>query len=313
LHSSGYTPDSIDFDIPSAYQTRADLYNVGGIPHTEWNGVHAQVGGYGGGNWEAIYPTFLNLIETYIIEETPWSIGISGTYELGQEVTYDIELLIDDIDSTLDVTDLYLEMFLVEDSIYSYWGSVNEWHNARYVLRKYITKSQNLKHPISITNANETEHFTGTVDIDGDAWVDDNLSIIAFVQKLDGCCTEQVYQVHRWKINDLDPDPDGDGLTYLYDNCHYDYNPGQEDADEDGLGNACDGCNGLVNILGNINLDAEGDDFTPIIDVADVLAFADLLENNDLINDCHILDMLEDGEINQWDLIVLVDLVMAGS
>ena len=123
-------------------------------------------------------------------------------------------------------------MFLVEDSIYSYWGSVNQWHNARYVLRKYITKSANLKHPITINSANQTEHFTGTVEIDADAWVEDNLSILAFVQRLDGCCTEPVFQVHRWKVNDLDPDPDGDGLTYLYDNCHYAYNPEQEDAEE---------------------------------------------------------------------------------
>ena len=50
-----------------------------------------------------------------------------------------------------------------------------------------------------------------------------------------------------------------------------------------------------------------------IIDVNDILAFSDMLDNPDLMNDCHVLDMLEDGEVNQWDLIVLVDLVMAGN
>ena len=244
------------------------------------------------------------------INESPWSIGISGGYEPGQDVNFDIEILIDDIDSTVNTSDLYLEVFVVEDSIYSYWGSVDQWHNARYVLRTYLTKSESNKYPISISNANESELFTGTFS-PSDAWVSDNLSIIAFIQRLDGCCEEPVYQVNRSRITDLHPDPDGDGLTYLYDNCTYDYNPDQEDSDGDGLGNVCDGCNGLVNIVGNINLDAEGDDFTPIIGVEDVLAFSDLLENNDLINDCHSIDMLEDGEINQWDLIVLVDMVMA--
>ena len=62
-----------------------------------------------------------------------------------------------------------------------------------------------------------------------------------------------------------------------------------------------------------MNLDATGEDFSPIIDVNDILALSDLLENPDLMNNCHVLDMLEDGEVNQWDLIVLVDLVMAGN
>ena len=79
------------------------------------------------------------------------------------------------------------------------------------------------------------------------------------------------------------------------------------------MGNACDPCNGLVNILGNVDLDALGSDFSPIIGVSDILAFSDLLEGEGLPpNDCQSIDLLEDGEINQWDLLVLVDMVMAG-
>jgi hypothetical protein len=95
------------------------MYGVSGIPHTEWNGVHGQVGGSGGGNWESLYPTYLGLYDTYIANESPYRLGISGEYQPeGQEmVDFSIELLIDDIDSTLDNTDKFVEVFVVEDNI----------------------------------------------------------------------------------------------------------------------------------------------------------------------------------------------------
>ena len=56
-HSSGFTPSNSDFDIPE-YSSRASMYGVGGIPHTQWNGVQETVGGYPNGNCQAIIGTF---------------------------------------------------------------------------------------------------------------------------------------------------------------------------------------------------------------------------------------------------------------
>ena len=310
-HSPNYTPDDSDFCLETEYSIRAAMYNVSGIPHTEWNGVHSQIGGSSNGNWESLYPTYLELYETYVVNQTPYSIGISGAYEPGDtEVSFDVELLIDSgIDTTVDNTDMYLELFVSEDSIMSYWSTVDKWHNARYVARKYITKSDNTKLPISITSAGESETFSGTFQL-SDAWEHDKVYIQAIVQNLD---TYEVFQAFSWNINNLDPDPDGDGLTYLYDNCPNIYNPDQVDVDDDGIGDVCDPCNALAAVLGNVNLDASGDDYIPIIDVADILALSDLINNTGLPpNDCQQVDLLEDGVINDWDLFVLVDLVMAG-
>ena len=51
-------------------------------------------------------------------------------------------------------------------------------------------------------------------------------------------------------------DSDGDGRAFPYDNCPMDYNPGQEDLDDDGLGDVCD-------------LDIDGDGYLGSVDDCD--------------------------------------------
>ena len=81
-------------------------------------------------------------------------------------------------------------------------------------------------------------------------------------------------------------------------------------SDGDEIGDVCDPCNGLVNIVGNIDLDAFGGEYEPIIGVNDILALSDIINNVGLpINDCHNIDILPDGELNIFDLVVLEDLI----
>ena len=69
----------------------------------------------------------------------------------------------------------------------------------------------------------------------------------------------------------------------------------------------------LVNIMGNIDLNAISDAYVPIIEVNDILALSDIINNVGLpINDCHQYDMLPDGELNIFDIVILENLIMNG-
>ena len=315
-HVPWWTPDTLDYSLEGASNIRMDLYTTGtATPMLVYNGDSTRIGGNTSYWWEHLYPVVESMYNHFVSKDTPDKLGISGQYEPGDEqVEITIELLIDEIDSTLDNTDLYLELVVVEDKIPdAYWSVPAEYHDLRNVARRWITKNPSNKLPITITESGQNQIFETSFPV-LDNWNLANIKIVAMVQMLTGSVGySPIVQSQSANINELDPDPDEDGLTYLYDNCINIYNPDQIDSDEDGIGNFCDPCNELVNIIGNIDLDAYGDDYQPIIGVNDILALPDIMNNVGMpINDCHEFDILQDGQLNSFDIVLLEGMIMAG-
>ena len=315
-HVPWWTPDTLDYSLEGASNIRMDLYTTGtATPMLVYNGDSIRVGGNSSYWWEYLYPVVESMYNHFVIKDTPYKLGISGQYEPGDgQVEVTIELLIDEIDSTLDNTELYLELVVVEDKIPdAYWSVPAEYHDLRYIARRWITKNPSNKLPISITESGQNQIFETSFPV-LDNWNPANIKIVAMVQMLTGSVGySPILQSQSANINELDPDPDEDGLSYLYDNCINIYNPDQIDSDEDGIGNVCDPCNELVNIIGNIDLDAYGDDYQPIIGVNDILALSDIMNDVGMpINDCHEFDILQDGQLNSFDIVLLEGMIMAG-
>ena len=270
----------------------------------QWNGVDEIVGA--GSPWWDRYDDYYPLVVDYSNQQTPYDIEITGAYISGDpSVPYEITVT---QGGGSPGENMALEIVVAEDSIYSFWSSPSVYHYTRNVSRNYLTYHDECKNILELSNG-ESQIFSGSFEISS-TWVGDNLKIIAFIQDLD---TYEVYQSEIASISrDLDPDVDGDGIPNNEDNCPSVHNFTQSDWDYDDIGDACDSCNDIANVPGNVNIDANGTEFDPIINVIDILAFADLLDDNNLMNDCQAIDLLEDGSINQFDLVVLIDLVMSG-
>ena len=169
------------------------MYGVGGIPHTQWNGVEETVGGYPNGNWQPMYDSFLPIYNSMVGDDTPYEIDINGF--IGEtEVSYDVTV---SMDVGMSNSSQKIVIFVVEDNIWSYWTGASAYHNARNVARDWLTTED-----ISISTAGETETFSGTFDLSID-WNSDSVKIIAIVQNYS---SKQIYQVAAVNINDMDPD-----------------------------------------------------------------------------------------------------------
>ena len=297
-HNSSFTPGNSDFDIPE-YSSRASMYGVGGIPHTQWNGVQETVGGYPNGNWEQFIGTFTALYNNMVGNDTPYEVSINGY--AGSEVSYEVAV---SMDSDMSSSNQKVDIFVAEDNIWSYWTGASQYHNARNVARDWLATED-----LTISSEGESQIFSGNFDLDED-WNSDSVKIIAIVQNYS---SKQIYQVTAVNINDMNPDIDDDGVLNGEDNCIDIYNPGQEDSDSDLIGDLCDPCDNLVYIAGNINGDTN-DIGIPVIDIMDVLSLVDYL----LFDDSYAcqdpsMNFNNDEFVNVVDVIALVQYILGGN
>lgn len=113
---------------------------------------------------------------------------------------------------------------------------------------------------------------------------------------------------------DCIPDADGDGILNDNDNCPSIVNPDQSDFDEDGIGDLCDDCNGVTDVLGNLdgNLNSEDE---PIINVMDLLILSDIVEDDIEIDECLIDtgDLTGDGVVNLIDVYAFATMISDGT
>ena len=138
-HSDALTiSDTIDFPIPEAYSYRASLYDVGGIPHNQFNGLYEFVGGASNCAWQTFYQNRLETYELLVQQQSPYQIDLEGEL-IDSTFNYSVVVsLVDDIDED----NMMLELFVAEDSILALWSACDSWHNTRNVARAYLTMGE---------------------------------------------------------------------------------------------------------------------------------------------------------------------------
>jgi len=165
------------------------LYGVGGIPHSQWNGLESSIGGYPNANWEPMYSTFLPFYNNMVVGETSYTIDINGIVN-NTSVDYNV---IVSLNADHSSSNQEVHIFLAEDRIYSFWPAVGHWHDARNVNRDWKWGEA-----LTINASGESETFSGTFDL-AKEWVTENIKIIAIVQN---SSSKTIFQVEADLIMD---------------------------------------------------------------------------------------------------------------
>mgnify|MGYP001325360631 CR=1 FL=1 len=306
-HLENFTPDYSDFDdciynglAGECFETRASYYGwdtINAVPIEAFNGLEVITGA--NSQLEA-YNGYVPVYQSIVDQATPYNIEING---LKDSLYVDYEVTIT-MDTDMANDNQYVHIFIAEDNIMSVWwifGDVD--HNARNVVRKWDSVLN-----LDISQEGDSQTFSGSFTIDDSAWNPDSIKVIALVQN---SSTKEVFQVEQMNINNFDSDQDG--IIGSEDNCPGLYNPGQEDMDNDQLGDVCDICdNANIWVSGNINGEVDVDQ-SYTIDIFDLLTLSDLISSDDS-ESCgyQISDVNNDGATNLLDIFEFVAIIMQG-
>ena len=306
-HLENFTPDYSDFDdciynglAGECFETRASYYGwdtINAVPIEAFNGLEVITGA--NSQLEA-YNGYVPVYQSIVDQATPYNIDING---LKDSLYVDYEVTIT-MDTDMANDNQYVHIFIAEDNIMSVWwifGDVD--HNARNVVRKWDSVLN-----LDISQEGDSQTFSGSFNIDDSAWNPDSIKVIALVQN---SSTKEVFQVEQMNINNFDSDQDG--IIGSEDNCPGLYNPGQEDMDNDQLGDVCDICdNANIWVSGNINGEVDIEQ-SYTIDIFDLLTLSDLISSDDS-ESCgyQISDVNNDGATNLLDIFEFVAIIMQG-
>ncbi|NQV37515.1 MAG: T9SS type A sorting domain-containing protein [Candidatus Marinimicrobia bacterium] len=298
-HNAGYSPGGSDLPIPE-YSSRASYYGVGGIPHTQWQGVEETVGGYPNGNWTPMYNSFVPIYNTYIVDALGYDVLLYGGV-VNTTVNYTAEITRNDNSSggSINVT-----VFAWEDHIEGYWSGASLNGETRFAVRDQLAAET-----FTINSVGESETITGSFEL-LDNWAQENVGITAIVQQ---SSDKLVVGVTQSGLDGLVIDSDEDGVLNHLDNCPDDYNPNQEDVDGDLMGDVCDACdNANVYVVGNVTGDVL--DNAPVIDLFDVLMLVDLILNDEYPGcTSESANYNGDNYVNVLDVVQLAQYVMGFS
>ena len=306
-HLENFTPDYSDFDdciynglVGECFETRASYYGwdtINAVPIEAFNGLEVITGA--NSQLEA-YNGYVPVYQSVVDQATPYNIEING---LKDSLYVDYEVTVT-MDTDMANDNQYVHVFIAEDNIMSVWwifGDVD--HNARNVVRKWDSVLN-----LDISQEGDSQTFSGSFTIDDSAWNPDSIKVIALVQN---SSTKEVFQVEQMNINNFDSDQDG--IIGSEDNCPGLYNPGQEDMDNDQLGDVCDICdNANIWVSGNINGEVDIEQ-SYTIDIFDLLTLSDLISSDDS-QSCgyQISDVNNDGATDLLDIFEFVAIIMQG-
>ena len=246
---------------------------------------------------------------------TPYQLALNG-YRDSLTIFYEITLAMDSYASS---EDMMVEIVFVEDKVPLYYSGDGLIHNVRNLARHWIGNE-----PITIENEGETQTFSGEMTMmdhnlwqisDDPPWNPDSMKLVAMVQNNS---SGDIHQSMQLNVNEFDID--NDGVVNRDDNCMFESNPGQEDADGDeNGGDACDPCdNANVFLDGNANGDywwyGESDQtFTFKLDIFDIYRLMEIVDAGEL-EGCgyEAGDLTGEGDVNIFDVYALITIVTDG-
>ena len=156
--------------------------------------------------------------EELVSSETSYEIVMQGDFS-DDSSTFDYDVVVSLQEDQELQSGTMLELFVAEDSIYSYWSAFRMIIIWPEMLVEHILPMVKIIKSLSLFTMLVRFRFIADLFQISEGWNIDQVKLIALVQQINDCCDSPVFQANSGLITEIPTDRDGDGITNLEDNC----------------------------------------------------------------------------------------------